>query len=102
MANELQLQSETDHNPLVPIFKKNLNDCPQRLQRMMLKLQKYDLTIVYKPGKELLVADTLSRAYLKEEYEDNLDLEMQICSIMEKIKITDKRLEELKEKTKNE
>lgn len=93
---------ETDHKPLVPIFKKNLCDCPARLQRMLLKLQKYDLQVIFKPGKDLTIADTLSRANLKEEYQDNLDLETQICTIINKIKITDERLQELVEETKKD
>jgi hypothetical protein len=32
-----------------------------RLQRILIKLQQYELVIKYKPGKELLIADTLSR-----------------------------------------
>ena len=31
---------------------------------MLLQLQRYSLYIVYKPGKELFIADTLSRAIL--------------------------------------
>ena len=52
----------TDHQPLETIFKKPLSKAPRRLQRMMLKLQKYQFTVRYKKGKELYVADTLSRA----------------------------------------
>ena len=33
---------------------------------MMLGLQKYDLTVRHKPGKEIPVAETLSRLYLRE------------------------------------
>ena len=32
---------------------------------MLLGLQKYDLEVVYKRGVEMYMADTLSRAYLK-------------------------------------
>jgi hypothetical protein len=46
---------ETDHKPLVSIFNKLLNDCPMRLQRMLLQLQQYDLQVVYKKGTELLM-----------------------------------------------
>jgi hypothetical protein len=53
---------ETDHKPLEYPFKKPLTAAPPRLQRMMLSLQKYDLTVQYKPGKSLYIADTLSRA----------------------------------------
>lgn len=56
---------KSDHKPLIPIFQKPLNKCPGRLQRMLVQIQKYDVQIVYRPGKELLIADTLSRAYDK-------------------------------------
>ena len=52
----------TDHQPLETIFKKPLSKAPRRLQRMMLKLQRYQFTVRYKKGKELFVADSLSRA----------------------------------------
>ncbi|CAB4033005.1 Hypothetical predicted protein, partial [Paramuricea clavata] len=55
---------ENDHKPLEIILKKSLDDAPLRLrlQRMLLRLQKYDFTYKHKPGKDLVVADTLSRA----------------------------------------
>ena len=52
----------TDHQPLETIFKKPLCKAPRQLQRMMLKLQRYQFSVRYKKGKELYVADTLSRA----------------------------------------
>ena len=55
---------QTDHKPLETIFKKSLLSAPKRLQRMLLQLQRYSLNKVYKPGKELFIADTLSRAFL--------------------------------------
>ena len=58
---------ETDHKPLITIVKKPLHAAPARLQRMLLQLQRYDLEFVYKRGKDLFVADTLSRAYIEEE-----------------------------------
>lgn len=86
---------ETDHKPLLAIFKKKLNDCPARLQRMMLSIQKYEINLVYKPGKDLVIADTLSRANLEQPYNDNLDLESHICLIKNNVKISDKKLQEL-------
>ena len=56
----------TDHKPLVSISQKPLLSAPKRLQRPLLRLQKYDCEIRYKPGKDMLLADTLSRAYLTE------------------------------------
>ena len=40
---------------------KNVISAPVRLQRMLLRLQQYDMVITYRPDKEMLLADTLSR-----------------------------------------
>ncbi len=57
---------ESDHKPLEAIFKKGLDKCPIRLQRMRIRLQPYDFNLIYKPGRELLLADALSRSYIEE------------------------------------
>ena len=57
---------KTDHKPLEPIFTRPLPIAPKRLQRMLLKLQQYIPSVRYKKGKDLHLADTLSRAYLPE------------------------------------
>jgi hypothetical protein len=54
----------SDHKPLEVIFKKSICQTTPRLQRMLLALLKFDLEVVYKPGKEMHIADALSRAYL--------------------------------------
>ena len=43
----------TDHKPLVSIINKPFKDVPPRLQRMILKLQGYNLNLMYVPGKEM-------------------------------------------------
>lgn len=55
---------QSDHKPLEAIITKPIGRAPARLQRMLLQLQKYDMRIVYTPGKDMLVADALSRAAL--------------------------------------
>lgn len=52
----------SDHQPLQTIAVKPLFTAPKRLQRMLLRLQRYDMAITYKPGKQMHLADTLSRA----------------------------------------
>lgn len=47
------------------IFNKSLIETPLRLQRLRLHLQPYDIKVRYKPGKELHLADSLSRNYRK-------------------------------------
>ena len=57
---------ESDHKPLESIFRKELCLAPKRLQRMLLRLQKYSLDVCYVKGEKMYLADTLSRAYLPE------------------------------------
>ena len=37
---------------------------------MLLQLQKYDLNVIFKPGKEMLLADALSRNF-SEQIQEN-------------------------------
>lgn len=92
---------ETDHEPLISIFKKPLNKCPARLQRMLLQLQKWDIDLRYKPGKELILADALSRTYMKnsENFEWGKEIESQVCLITSQINVTESKLKEFKEET---
>ena len=55
------IQVESDHKPLEVIFKKSLLSAPKRLQRMLLRLQKYNLQVKYKRGSEMY---TLQICYL--------------------------------------
>ena len=57
----------TDHKPLVPIFSKSIFSAPKRLQRMILRLQKYNLAVKYCPGSQMYIADKLSRAFLTDQ-----------------------------------
>lgn len=47
------------------LFTKSLHSFPVRLQRKMLKLQSYDIKVIFVSGKLLIIADTLSREALK-------------------------------------
>ena len=54
---------ETDHKPLVPLLgSKHLDRLPPRILRFRLRLDRFSYNIEQVPGKELLKADTLSRA----------------------------------------
>ena len=75
-----QVNIETDHQPLVSIITKPLNKAPDRLQRMLLRLQKYSLRLKYKKGPEMYLADTLSRAYLPE---------VNVCESIQKLEEVD-------------
>lgn len=54
---------ENDHKPLLAIHQKSLAAAPKRLQRMLLLLQRYNYKLVFRPSTQMILADTLSRAY---------------------------------------
>lgn len=92
---------QSDHKPLVGLLKKPMDTLSPRLQRLVLKLLRYDFEIIYVPGKNLTVADTLSRAplsystdtsFLKETY-------FKIDSI---VSISPQRITDLVTATKND
>ena len=50
----------TDHKPLVPIFSKRTSTPPARIEKWLMRLQMYDMTIQYRPGSDN-PADYMSR-----------------------------------------
>ena len=84
----------SDHKPLEMIQLKNLHSAPPRLQRMLLRLQNYQVMIKYQPGKMLLLADSLSRLPITLPGTPiNLDVRVNL------IHFSSDRLQELKQKT---
>ena len=51
----------TDHKPLIAILKKALVNVPPRLQRLLLRMNNYNVVLQWIPGKEMIFADHLSR-----------------------------------------
>ena len=92
--------AETDHKPLVSIFKKALSDCPLRIQTLMLRVQRYDLEVMYIPGKLLIAADTLSRATDQSKSEKDLVIEKEVSlyvdMVIQCLPISEPRLAEIK------
>ena len=84
---------QSDHKPLEMISRKNLYAAPTRLQRMLLRVQQYDFDITYLPGKDVLLADALSRQPLDDD--DHMELDIQIMPVQFSIK----KIDELREAT---
>lgn len=61
----------TDHKPIVPIIHKDMHKVTPRLQRLKLKLLGYKLHVEYLPGKQMLVADLLSRLVVNYHVNDD-------------------------------
>lgn len=94
---------ETDHKPLESIFKKSLEKCPLRLQRILIYLQQYEFTLKYKPGKLLYFADALSRNNYDEKDFKLLenDIELQV-NLIKYASISPQRFTEIETETKND
>ena len=75
---------------------KNLANVPPRLQRMLLELQRYNVTIKYRPGKEMQLADTLSRCPARASQEIKLDMRVDY------IAFTKPWIEKLKDSTQRD
>ena len=88
---------QSDHKPLEAIFTKPLASAPRRLQGMMLRLQGYNLTIKWTKGKDLVLADTLSRAYLQKV--PSRQEEFETVNMVNFLPIRQERLAKLKERT---
>ena len=83
---------ETGHKPIEAIYKKPLYLAPVRLQRMIMKLQRYDLRVQYKKGSELYFADTLSRAHLPDTSKNvDEDFEISMVLVVSEQKLTQRR-----------
>ncbi|XP_063366408.1 uncharacterized protein K02A2.6-like [Cydia amplana] len=104
------IQVETDHQPLVTLFKKPLSDVPARLQRMMITLQAYDLRVSYTKGTEMYVSDTLSRAPISsnknidkfdaKELESNIVCQVKLLT--SNLAISPSKLQKIKDHTKSD
>ena len=94
---------QTDHKPLVPIMnKQDIDECPLRIQRLKLRMMKFHFEVVYVPGKQLSVADTLSRQPVEKPAErDELSdaLDEYVCGVQATWSASDKGLERIRQET---
>ncbi|XP_061727723.1 uncharacterized protein K02A2.6-like [Cydia pomonella] len=95
---------ESDHKPLEAIFRKALNDTPVRLQRMLLRLQKYSIEIKYVPGRLMYVADTLSRAPTDDACDEQTgsDIDVHVNALYDSVNFSSDKLKKIKEETDKE
>ena len=95
----------SDHKPLKAIFTKPLSKTPPRIQRLLPRLQRYDIQVEFTPGTDIPVADTLSRAYLTQHQQPEIpeeDITCHVHSVLHSLPITTAKLEEFKKETRND
>jgi hypothetical protein len=75
----IELHIHTENKPLIPLFStKRLEGLPPIVQRFRLRMMRYDFTISHVLGKELVVADTLSRSPVNSYDESDQELYQEI------------------------
>ena len=93
---------QTDHKPLVPLMtNKDIDRTPARCQRLLMRLLKFNAHPVHVPGKELVLADALSRGPQKATSVDQ-GMADHIQSIEESWPITTPRLKLMQEETQKD
>ena len=89
----------SDHKPLESIIKKDISAMPRRLQGMMMKIQQYNVRIAHKSGKDMHIADTLSRASLPSKQGQE---EFEQINYANEIAVRTERLERIKTETEKD
>jgi hypothetical protein len=89
----------TDHKPLVSITRKPLAAAPKRLQNLLIRLKQYDVDIRYKPGTQMYLADTLSRAFLKDNTRSSVEEETESIHMIDTVPVTETTCTETKTAT---
>ena len=87
----------TDHKPLESIFQKPISLAPAKLQKMLLRVSKYDICVKYVGSKSVLLANTLSRLIEPGNGREIPGLDISIAQVL---KVEPTRLESLQEETK--
>ena len=92
----------TDHKPLISICKKPLASALKSLQRLLLRLQQYDVDLRYKSGSEMYLADTLSTAFLKNTIQSKAEEQTETIHATNFLPISEPQLREIQAETARE
>ena len=76
---------QRDHKPLVGIWNKSIHTASPRIQRLLLRMSQYSVTLEYIKGKTNVIADALSRNTLPAIYttlplQEDISIDEVLCS----------------------
>ena len=96
----LPFEIETDHKPLVSLLgDKTIDELPLRIQIFRMRMMKYTYTIFHIPGKNLVIADALSRAPTQqqtaEDNEWNSEVDAHVRAIFNSLPAAYKRIQHI-------
>ncbi|KAK7093228.1 hypothetical protein V1264_007018 [Littorina saxatilis] len=92
----------TDHKPLVTLINnKDLSETPLRCQRMLMRLMRYKPIAEYTAGKNMVVADLLSRSPASTEADTSRteDISSHVSVVYASWPVSDTKLKQIREET---
>jgi len=93
---------QTYHKPLQNILKRSLHETPKWLLRMLLRLQLYDINLIYPSGKQMDPADTLSRTPFSDNIAINVEREIAGINILQFLPMSKPGLSSVRVHTSND
>ncbi|WAR26628.1 hypothetical protein MAR_012332, partial [Mya arenaria] len=93
---------ESDCKPVISILKKPLCVAPQRLQKLIMQLQPFDIEVIHKKGSNIPIGDALSRNNVAETYPDMFTKMYAYIHAVKSLPISDERIEQIRIETQND
>ena len=92
---------QNDHKPLKSIFSKSIIQCPPRIQRFFLRLQKYNFLFEFALGITMKVTDALSRVYSSDDKPEisTEDIAHHVHSVISHLPISEATLKQFQQET---
>ena len=94
----------SDHKPLIPLMNtRDLDQVPVRCQRLLMRLMPFNLRAEHLPGKQLVVADMLSRQPMSENISNTEDeVSVHVNAVLQSKPMSDRKLAEIQSETERD
>lgn len=95
----------TDHKPLIPLINsRDIDQTPIRCQRLLLRLMRFNIVAEHVPGKDQVIADTLSRQPLQcDQRLDSVDaVQSYVEGMLSTVPVLDSMLRRIRDATESD